>query len=57
MNFDVKTSCQNEFEDNNEKSCSSSRKTVSHKIDFKAIWPQNGHADSVGAKNKMNHFK
>ena len=23
---------------------------VSHKIDFKAVWPRNGHADSVGVK-------
>ena len=23
---------------------------VSHKIDFKAVWPHNGHADSVGVK-------
>ena len=39
---------KNEIKDNNEKSCSWSRKTVSQKIDLKAVWPRNGHADSVG---------
>ena len=48
MNFDLKNSCKNEFEYNNEKSCSWSRNRVSHKIDLKAVWPRNGHADSVG---------
>ena len=52
MNFDFKNRCKNEFKDNNEKSCSSSRNRVSHKIDLKAQWPRNGHADSVGVKAK-----
>ena len=26
---------------------------VSHKIDFKAVWSRNGHADSVGVKIDM----
>ena len=43
MNFALK-----KFEDNNEKSCSWFRNRVSHKIDFKAVWSRNGHADSVG---------
>ena len=50
MNFDLKNSCKNEFKDNNEKSCSWFRNKGSHKIDFKAIWPRNGHADSVEVK-------
>ena len=32
------------------KSCSWSRNRVCLKIDFKAIWPRNGHAASVGVK-------
>ena len=51
MNFDFKNRCKNEFKDNNEKSCSSSRNRVSHKIDLKAQWPRNGHADSVGVND------
>ena len=49
MNFDFKNGCKNEFKDNNEKSCSWSRNSVSHKIDLKAQWLRNGggHADSV----------
>ena len=50
MNFDFKNGCKNEFKDNSEKSCSWSSKRVSHKIDFKAQWPLNGNADSVGVK-------
>ena len=50
INFDFKNGCKNEFEDNNEKSYSRSRKRVCHKIDFKAVWPHNGHAASVGVK-------
>ena len=52
MNFDFKNGCKNEYKDNNEKSCSWSRNTVSHKIDFKAQWLRNGHSDSVGV-NKL----
>ena len=52
MNFDFKNGCKNEFKDNNEKSCSWSRNRVSHKIDFKAQWPRNGHADCVEVKLK-----
>ena len=51
MNFDLKNSWKNEFKDNKEKSCSWSRKRVSHKIDFKAVGPRNGHADSVGVND------
>ena len=47
MNFALKNSCKYEFKDNNEKSCSWSRKTDSHKIDFLAVWLRKGHADSV----------
>ena len=53
MNFNFKNRCKNEFKDNNEKSCSWSRNRVSHKIDFKAQWPRNGHADSVGVKKLL----
>ena len=42
MSFDFKNGCKNQFKDNNEKSCSWSRKKVSHKIDFSA--------DSVGVR-------
>ena len=48
--FDLKKGCKNEFKDTNEKLCSWSRKRVSHKIDFKAQWLRNGHADSVRVK-------
>ena len=47
MNFDFKNRCKNEFKDHNEKSCSWSRSRISHKIDFKAQWLRDGHADSV----------
>ena len=50
MNFDLNNSCKNEFKDNKEKSCSWSRNRVSHKIDFRAVWPRNGHAASLGVK-------
>ena len=50
MNFDLKNGCKNEFKDNNEKSWNWSKNRVSHKNDFKAVWPRNGHADSVGVK-------
>ena len=50
MNFDCKNGLKNEFKDNNETSYSWSRHRVSHKIDFKAVWPGNGHADSVAVK-------
>ena len=52
MNFDFKNGCKNEFYDNNEKSCTWSRKRVSYKIDFKAVWLRNGHAANVGVKGK-----
>ena len=48
--FWFQNGCKNEFKDNTEKSCIWSRNRVSHKIDFKAVWPRNGHADSVGDK-------
>ena len=50
MNFDFKNSFKHEFKDSIEKSCKWSRNTASHKIDFKAVWPRNGHADSMGVK-------
>ena len=50
MNFDLKNGRRNEFKDNNEKSCGWSRNRVPHKIDYKAVWPRNGHADSVRVK-------
>ena len=50
INLDFKNGYKNEFQDNNEKSCSFSRKRVSRKIDFKAQWLRNVHADSVGVK-------
>ena len=48
MNYDFKKGCKNEFNDNNEISCSWSKNRVSQKNDFKAVWLRNGHADSVG---------
>ena len=36
MNFDFKNECKNEFEDNNEKSCSRFKNRVPVKIDFRA---------------------
>ena len=53
MIFDFKNGCKNEFKDNNEKSCSWSRKRVSRKIDFKVQWLRNSHADSVGVNKKI----
>ena len=47
MNFDFENGCKNEFKDNNEILYSSSRNRVSHKNDFQAVWPRNGHAASV----------
>ena len=37
-NFDFKNECKNEFEDNNEKLLSWSRKAVSHKFYFTTVW-------------------
>ena len=48
MTFDFKNSYKKEFQDNNEKLSSCSRNRVSLKIDFKAVWPSNGHAASMG---------
>ena len=50
MNLDFENGCKNEFKDKNEKSSSWSRNRISHKIDFKAVWPIKGHATSVGVK-------
>ena len=49
-NYYFQNGCKNELNVYNEKSCSWSRKRVSHKIDFKAVWPRNSHADSVVVK-------
>ena len=48
--FDFKNGCKNEIKDINQKLRIWSRNRVSHKIDFKAEWPRNGHADSVRVK-------
>ena len=50
MNFELKNWCKNEFKDNNEKLCKWSRNEISRKIDLKAVWLHNGHADRVGVK-------
>ena len=52
-----KNDCKNEFKDDNEKSCSWSRNMVYHKIDFKAVWPRNGHAASVGVNISHNQSR
>ena len=49
INFDLKDESKNEF---NKKSCNCFKKKVSQKIDFEAVWPRNGHIDSVGVKSK-----
>ena len=36
VNFDLNNGCKNEFEDNNEKSCSRFKNKVPRKIDFRA---------------------
>ena len=38
VHFDFKNGCKNEFEDNNEKSCSRIKKRVPLKIDFRDDW-------------------
>ena len=38
VNFDFKNECENEFEDNNEKSCSRFKIMVPLKIDLRADW-------------------
>ena len=38
VNFDFKNGCKNEFEDNNENSCSRFKNRVPLKIDFRAVW-------------------
>ena len=47
MNFGFKNGYKNDLKDKNDKSCSWSRNRVSPKIDFKARWLRNVHADSV----------
>ena len=49
-NFDFQNGWRNEFKDNNEKSGNRCRKRGSHQIDFEAVGPRNGHADSMGVK-------
>ena len=56
INFDFENECKNELRDNNEKSCSWSRNKVSHKIDFKAVCPWNGHAANLGVKEKCHQM-
>ena len=51
MNFDFKNRYKNEFKDDSEKSCRLSWNRVSHKIDYKVVWPLNGHADSLGVSD------
>ena len=51
MTFDFENGYKKEFQDNNEKSSSCSRNRVSLKIDFKAVWPSNGHAASMGVND------
>ena len=38
VNYDFKNGCNNEFEDNKEKSCSRFKNKVPLKIDFRADW-------------------
>ena len=38
VNFDFKNECKNEFQDNNEKSCSGFKKSVRLNNDFRADW-------------------
>ena len=54
MNLDFKNGFENGSKDNNEKSCSWSRNRVSHKINFKPLWPRNGHAASIRVNHNMN---
>ena len=60
MNFDFEKACKNEIKDNNEKSCSWSRNRVAQKIDFKAKWLGNRHAEGtspVGEAHRLvNNF-
>ena len=51
MNFGFKNGCLNELGDNNAKSCNWSINRVSNKLDFKAVWSRNGHADAWELKN------
>ena len=54
MNFNLKNVRRNEFQDNNEKSCSLSRKRISKKILFKDLLQRNDHADSVRVKQNSS---
>ena len=57
MTFEFKNGYLNEVMDSKEISCSWSRNTVSHKIDFKAVWLRNGHTARMGVKKYLNKFK
>ena len=50
INFDFKNVFKTEFKDSYEKSCRLCKNRVSHKINFKAVWPRNGHAASMRLK-------
>ena len=50
MYFNFKNGCNNEFKVYKGKSFGCSKKKVFHKIELKAAWPRNCHADSVGVK-------
>ena len=56
MNFDSENGLKNDLKDNNEKSCSWFRSIVSHKIDFKAVFPRIGHVDSLGVNFNNPYF-
>ena len=44
--FGFENGCKNEFKDNN-KNHAANPERESLKIDFEAVWPHRGHADSV----------
>ena len=57
MYFDFKNGWKNELKDNIKKSCGWSRNKDSHKIDFKAVWPRNGHAASMRVNIDIKNFE
>ena len=52
VNLDFKNRCKNEFEDNNEKSCSRFKNRVPFKIDFRTDWTHESNPTAWKLKKK-----
>ena len=56
VSFDFKNGCKNEFQDNNEKSCSCFKNKVCPKIDFRADGTHESHPTAWELRTKKRNF-